>query len=257
MRKLVRRKSVMMAGVLALAPAATLRAATVPFTEEFADSPAGWIDATDAVSLDWAPSGGPDGSSFATTSFNFAGQGPGAPVVLFRAEHDFNSSGGAFEGNWIDEEVSSFSAWVKHDYGQPLNFFTRFSSPDNYPGATALDITPVPSDAWTLISFAIAPDSGQFISFEGTDFEAVFSEIGQVQVGVSVPSGLAGLDQPITFGIDKPTIVPEPRMLVVFATAACGVGMLRRRPLPVSDATSAGAMACGADPDCFRDGVRA
>ena len=195
-------------------------AGTVPFTEEFETDAAGWYDTSETLLLTWASDGGPDNSSHVLGAFNFLNSAPGDTPLLFRAQDEFNSSGGAFEGNWITGGVSEFSAFVRHDAGLPLTYFARFSSPFNFPGAVALNFAPVPSATWTLISFEIDPGSPQFLSFEGSDFETVFSNIGHIQIGVSVPEGLAGIDQEFVFGLDKATIVPEPGTLAILVVGS-------------------------------------
>src|SRR5262249_11542609 len=155
-------------------------AATVPFTETFANDAANWHDASGASILNWTGTGGPDGGSFASSSFNFANSAFNATPVIFRGQSGFNSSNEAFVGNWISDGVTVFSADIRQNSGVPLTFFTRFSSPANFPGATAISFTPVPSGVWTPITFSIDAASPQFISFEGTDFNAVFSDIGNL-----------------------------------------------------------------------------
>ena len=217
-------------------------AGTVPFTEEFETDAAGWYDTPGSLLLAWASDGGPDNSSHAMGAFNFLSSSPGDTPLLFRAQDEFNSSGGAFEGNWITGGVSEFSAFVRHDAGLPLTYFVRFSSPFNFPGAVALNFAPVPSTTWTLISFEIDPGSPQFISFEGSDFETVFSNIGHVQIGASVPEGLAGIDQGFVFGLDKAAIIPEPGTLAILllGSGAClGCRARRSRPRRLSRAFDA------------------
>lgn len=191
--------------------------AAVPFTEDFVADSANWFDNSGGSPLGWSPAGGPDGSSFALGSFNFVGSAPEDTPVIFRAQDEFGSSGGAFEGSWIADGVTEFSAFVQHDAGMPLTFFTRFSGPANFPGAFAIQFVPVPPNIWTEISFGIDPLNPQFVTFEGSDFETVFGNIGHIQIGVSVPEALAGLDQTFTFGVDKPTILPEPTTIGLLA----------------------------------------
>lgn len=235
--------------LLMLSQVGAASAATVPFTEEFTDGASGWFNAAGSATVGWQASGGPDDGSFALTEFNFVASAADDTPVLFRAQDEFNSSGDVFEGNWIADGVTEFSAFVRHDAGMPLTFFTRFASPFNFPGATGVSFVPVPSDTWTRISFAIASDSPQFVTFEGSDFDTVFGNIGHVQIGVSVPEALAGVDAPFSFSIDKPTVVPEPGTLVLLGAAACGSGVCRRRKRRARGGESrAGATTAGTEP---------
>jgi len=133
--------------------------------------------------------------------------------------------------NWIGDPVSSFSFSVRHDAPQPLNFFTRFASSMNFPGATAVQFVPVAPDTWTELSVAITDGNPQFVSFEGSSFAAVFSAIGNLQLGVSVPAGLAGDPATYNFALDRVGVtVPEPAgaALASLASLLC----LRRRRSP-------------------------
>lgn len=204
------------------------RAAIVPFTEDFATDAAGWRDSAGTASLSWQSAGGPDGGSFVSGVFNFANSATDDTVVQFRGQDEFGSSGGAFVGNWIADGVSEFTAYVRHDAGVPLNFFVRFSGPANFPGGTAVSFAPVPTGTWAPITIPIDASNPQFVSFEGTDFDTVFGNVGHVQIGVSVPEGLAGVDAPVSFDLDKVAIVPEPAVLTLLCVGAT-VGLLRRR----------------------------
>jgi hypothetical protein len=225
-------------------------ALTFAYTETFASGNAGWRDASNASpsTLPWLASGGQQGEGYVSTQFNFlnsvaGGQGP----VLFRGPA--SASGGAFAGNWLTG-VTEFSAWVRHDAPVPVNFFARFASPFNFPGATAVDFVPVvalPGPAgWTQISFEIDPQSPQFVSFEGTDFATVFANVGVVQIGVSVPAALAGVDASYGFALDSVTVVPEPGSLALVALGVVGAALARRR----FSRPSAGVGACLASSRC-------
>lgn len=177
----------------------------VPFTEDFTSDSADWRDAA-STPLTWVSSGGPDGGAYATTTFSLAASSDGDTPVLFRAQDKFGSSGGAFEGDWISGGVLQFRAFVRHNAPFPLTFFTRFSGPANFPGAVGVHFVPVFGETWTEIVFDINPSSPQFISFEGSDFNTVFSNIGHLQIGVSVGDGQGGFPVPIQFDIDKVTV---------------------------------------------------
>ena len=207
--------------------APAVSAIVLPFTEDFDANSANWFNAAVTAPVDWSAAGGPDGGAYATTGFNFQFTAANDTPVLFRAQDEFNSSGGAFEGDWITNGITEFSFAVRHNAPAPMTFFTRFAGPANFPGAVAIGFIPVFPNVWTTITIAIDPFNPQFITFEGQTFEAAFSNIGHLQVGVSVPEGFGGVDQAYTFDLDKPTITPAPSAAVLFGIA--GVALARRR----------------------------
>jgi hypothetical protein len=206
-------------------------AASVPFVEGFDTGTSGWLDNASS-SLSFVASGGQDGG-YVATQFNFVGSSAGGQgPVLFRG--NATASGGAFTGNWIIDGVGTLSAWVRHDADVPLTYFARFATPAGFPGAIAIDFTPVASsagpDGWTRIDFAIDPASTQFVSFEGSDFASVFSSVGRVQIGVSIPAALAGVDRVVRFDLDTVGIAaaaPEPASCAALL-ALLGALALRR-----------------------------
>lgn len=232
-------------GVVAAAVSISAMATEVPFTEDFDNDSANWFNSAGTAPLDFVPSGGPDGGSFAAGTFNFVSSAPNDTPAMFRAQDEFGSSGGAFEGDWITDGVTELSYWVRQDTGVPLTFFTRFAGPANTPGANSINFIPVPSGVWTQITVPI-PDP-DFI-FEGPfTFEDVFSNIGHLQPGIVVPDDLAFLDETFTFGIDKVAIVPEPATCVLLASGVLagawrtrrrrrGPGARRNRPLTTESA---------------------
>jgi hypothetical protein len=223
------RAATLMIGLLAFTPMLS-HATTVPFMEDFASDVANWGDNTGLALVDHVGLGGPDGSAYASAQFALAGLG-GESVVLFRGQDEFNSSGGAFTGNWIADGVGTFSAYVRHDAPLPLNFFTRFSGPANHPGATAVRFAPVLPNTWTLMEFDIEASNPAFVTFEGTDFNTVFSNIGHVQIGVSAPEALDAVSTSFAFDIDGPSVsaIPEPASWILVA-GSMAAGVLRRRP---------------------------
>lgn len=212
---------------MAFASAALAGAATIPFTETFSADSAGWYNGANTAPATWVPTGGADGA-YITESFNFVNSTPGPQgPVFFRGQDENNASGGAFVGDWISEGVTEFHMRVRHNAPTPVNFFARFSGPFNFPGATAVAFAPVLPDVWTDITIAIDAANPQFVSFEGSDFDTVFGDIGHVQVGVGVPAGLAGVDQLFSFDLDTVSIVPEPASLAM--AALMGLIVLPRR----------------------------
>jgi hypothetical protein len=233
----MRRGRGVLAGVVvvmvAVAGAAPAWGLTLPFTEDFSTDDSDWKGSASAAPT-FVDTGSQDGGGFIRTLSNFGSASAGDTRVIFRGGTSGGpASDGAFVGNWIDDGVGSFTAWVRHDATSPLSFFARFAGPANFPGAIALAPGPVAaSDEWTQLFFAIDPDNPLFVSFEGTSFETVFSSIGIVQIGVSVPGALAGLDQSFSFDLDTvgiAALVPEPALSTLLWLCIGGLAARRRQ----------------------------
>lgn len=210
--------------------ASVVHAASPPFTEDFVADTALWGDNTSGP-LTYVASGGPDGSGYASTSYAFSDpNSAGDSVVLYRGQDEFGSSGGAFEGNWVTDGVRRVTAQVRHNAFSPMSYFMRASGPGNFPGAIAIQFAPVFPNVWTEISFDLSPSSPQLVSFEGNDWNTVFSNIGHLQIGVDVPAGLAGNPTPFTFEIDQISIaIPEPSTMCLAGMTLIGLGSVSRR----------------------------
>ena len=210
-------------------------ATTVPFVEDFSSDVSNWRDGAPtamAVPLAFETTGGPDGSSYATTGFSFENSAAMGTPAIFRGQDGFDSSQDAFVGNWIADGVGTLTAQVRHNAPQPLTFFARIAKPANFPAGTAIQFAPVLPNTWTQLSFAIAPTNPQFVSFEGSNFGTVFSGIGNIQFGVSVPAGLAGTTPTYTFDLDQVALtaaVPEPTSLFLAFASLLGLVGFRYR----------------------------
>lgn len=185
--------------------AAPASALTVPFTENYSADAQGWV-AGNFGALAWNAAGGPDGSSYVSTVFNYQSNNTGDNPAVFRGQDEFAASGHAFEGNWVAGRVGTFSVYVRHDAGVPLTIFTRFASPVNFPGAAGVAFAPVPSGVWTQVTIPVHFGSPNLVTFEGTSYGAVFPNIGHLQIGATVPASLAHVNQDITFSLDQPMI---------------------------------------------------
>ena len=219
--------SIALAAVLTAAGSAS---AISPFTETFPTGDANWRGDTNAVALGYTPTGGvgAEQDGFVSSSFNFVdstGGGFGGGVqTLFRGEAFNNASNGAFVGNYNNLDAVSF--WVRHDFTEPVNFFIRLSSAINFPSVNFQAPNAVQPNTWTEI---VAPlDASQWV-LTGTPFEAVLADIGNFQLGVDRldQSNLPGLDQEITFDLDRVTLVPTPGVAAMLGLA--GLAACRRR----------------------------
>lgn len=213
--------------VLLAAMSAAVNAAIVPFTETFSASSANWTDSASAP-LSWSAVGGVD-NGFASGTFNFQTTQANQDLIMLRSSSAMDSSGGAFFGDWITDDVTGFSAYVRHDAGLPLTFFVRFADPMNFPGAVGIIPVPVPSGQWTQINVPL-PNPTPALIFEGPfGYADVFDNVGRVQLGVRVPQGLAGANTTVTFGLDNVSIVPEPATLLLLGAGGLAAVAGRRR----------------------------
>jgi hypothetical protein len=205
--------------------------ATVPYTENFTTDAANWRDGN-SVAATYVASGGPDGSSYITSSASAFFLDDGDSVVLFRGQQSFNSSANAFTGNWISSGINQFSVWVKHNAPVPLDFFVRFATAGNFPGTAADKMQLIAPNTWTQLSYEIAPSHiNEYLFPEGPPsfYTSTFSSVGNVQIGYSVPAGF-GLDtNSYTFALDQPSInTPEPAS-VFLAMSFAAIAFMRRR----------------------------
>lgn len=213
---------------LLIAGSSAVLAATVPFTETFSAGASNWRNATGTADVNWSAAGGAgDNGGFVNTNFGFSASAANDTPILFRGQDEFGSSGGAFVGDWVTGGVTGFAASVRHDAGVPLNFFVRFAGPANFPGANNVFFVPVQSGVWTNL-FAPLPNGS--LIFEGPfSYGDVFSNIGHVQMGFSVPSSLAGSEVSARFDIDNVSIVPEPATLALLGLGGIAWAARNRR----------------------------
>ena len=229
-----RRTLTLLAAITMTFATTSARGVTVPTIEDFDTDAANWADNSGLALLDFVPGGGPDGSGYAASDFAFStgGGAGGTSVVLFRAQDEFNSSGNAFVGDWVADGITKLTVEVRHNAPESLYYFARFSSPGNFPGATAVQFVPVAPNEWTELTFDITPSSPQFVTFEGSDFNSVFSNLGHIQIGVSIPESLAEDTTAYAFGLDHVVAAPEPASGLLLAAALLGGGWRRRLTRP-------------------------
>jgi hypothetical protein len=195
-------------------------ASVMPFTETFADGNANWGGGplwTEFDPLGWTEGGGPSGANYVTATESFGDTAPGPlDLAIFRGQDNFNSSNGAFLGNWIESNVSEFSFWVRHDASIDLEFFVRFTpTGQNFPSMNYRFTSLVQTNTWTQLSVAISPDTPGWV-FGGspaTTYDAVFGNLGKIQIGAAVDA-LTGMDETYNFDLALVSIaVPAPGVL--------------------------------------------
>lgn len=209
-------------------------AITVPITEDFATGGANWRDAANNPAPYIASGGvGGTGDGFISLQRSFSPTAdPNFASTIFRGHDSFDSSSDAFVGNWMQDGVSRFSFWIRHNASSELSFGTRFATAANSPGANAVASLGLvaPPNQWTRLSMPISPAA---IAPEGpaANFTTVFSNVGNLQISVR-PGSSVGTT--VRFDLDRVSIVPEPRTLAL-AIAVAGMFIYmksRRRHLP-------------------------
>ncbi len=204
-----------------------LQAVTVPYTEDFTLNNANWKQNGQTTFATFNAAGGPDGSSYISSTFNFVGNVVDDGPVLHRANLADSASGGNFFGNWIAAGGTKFSAYVRHNATAPLDYFARFTGAPASPGVIAFQPVTVQPNTWTFVEFNVSPTSPDFF-YEGGSYAGIFSNVSRVQFGASVSAALAGLDQDFTFDLDQVNVIPEPTALALSVLGLGGV-IVRRR----------------------------
>lgn len=200
----------------------------VGFEEHFVSGASNWRGATAASALEWLANDGPGAGAYVRSSFTLSGAAAaGARQTMFCAHTALGSSGGGFAGDWVAAGVTGASFAFRHDLGVPIRITGRFAPPSNTPGAIAVSSQEVASGVWTTVTLDLTLRSPDLVSFEGTRYLAVFSEIGAMEFGFNLPQALVGQQVSGNFDFTDFWIVPAPGPLAILALA--GVVMRRRR----------------------------
>lgn len=209
---MIRTASIVLLGVAGLASAGIVS----PFTETFDNGNSDWRDGSQ-VAAGWN-----DGFISYNADVNSAGA---FGLLLFRAQDEYGSSGGAFIGDYITSGIDSISFDIRHDAGIDLSFAVRFATVNNSPAFVIFSDQAVSSGEWTTVTVAISPDAPGYTPAGGT-FEGVAPQIGHVQILVSRPTDLTGA-LPTNFDLDNVSIVPAPGALALMGVG--GLAAVRRR----------------------------
>ncbi|MBN9428656.1 MAG: PEP-CTERM sorting domain-containing protein [Burkholderiales bacterium] len=223
-----------------LAFASALALATVPasavtsFTETFESGASGWLTGTSAAPT-YNASGGIDDSGYIsfTSTFASGASGPfGAPPlqILFRGNDAANASGDAFVGNWLTDGNQTFSVAVRHNYAETLNLYARFDAGAGRAASLAYDAQyAIDPDTWTTISFPLIDGNPPFLSYGAGNFNSVFSNIQNLQLGLYLPASTTFAD--LRFDIDNVAVspVPEPALYSMFVVGGLVTMVAARR----------------------------
>lgn len=209
--------------------ATTASADIVGFQENFAADAANWRNSNGSATLAWSGTGGPSGGSYVTSTFNLGSTTTGGfPPIVIRAQQAYGSSGGGYVGNWLAAGVTGVSFDFRHDLAEAVNVTGRFASAANFPGAAVVSFTPALPNTWTSIFIDLTASSPNFVSFEGSSYAAVFSNIANMQFGFTVPASMVGQNIDGHFDIANFSIVPAPAALAMLALAVPAARRRRR-----------------------------
>lgn len=197
----------------------------LPFTETFDADASNWRDVGGVNDATWSATGGVGDSGYISTTLNVPDPVPPFGVLAFRAQNEYGSSNGAFEGNWLTAGVSQVSFDVRHDAAGPIQLYARVAGVNGEPGAVLLSFAPVFAGEWTTVTFDVSPSNPGLIP-EGVSFETAFSTVGRFQIGAVPGGGLVNTS--FTLDIDNVALLPSPGVLVALAIAPLALHRRRR-----------------------------
>lgn len=210
--------------VLLASPALAL---TVPYTEGFDTDANAWRDAASSPASHLA-SGGADGGGYISTTVDVADTIGFGGQTLFRCNDEVSCSGGSFVGDWA-AAVGEFSFAIRHDSATPLSFFARIATPNNFPAWAAESPVVANPGEWTTFSFDIT-DGNPLLTSEFGTFVQTFGNVGDFQIGVSIPDGFTASN--VTFDLDRVAVsaVPLPAAGWMLLSGLGAIAWRRKRP---------------------------
>lgn len=201
---------------------------SIPFTETFDTDDSNWLNG-DSTAPTWQSSGGIGNSGYVSwiaPDFTSSG-GYGDPLkIMFRGNNANNASGDAFVGNWISNGVTSLSVSIRHNYSTDLNLYMRFAGMGGAGASTANVYTATPN-TWTTILIPITESNPPFYSYGSSDFNGVFSNIQNLQIGLYLPDGVAFSG--LRMDVDNVSVVPEPATSAILIATAFGMALIAPR----------------------------
>lgn len=213
------------AGVAVLITSAVYApAVVVPFTEDFVANASGWVFGTSNAPT-WSATGGVAGGSYISASATIDTNGFG-PIV-FRGNNANDASGDAFVGDWLAAGVTLFTAYVRHNAPTNLFFYVRLDrGAGNAASSNPLEVAP---NTWTQLTIPITNSLGtngqvfQSYGAAGTNFNAIFTNIQNVQIALSSGQDPVTVGQTYTIDLDQPAVVPEPGTVALLGLALAAV----------------------------------
>ncbi|MCC5824325.1 MAG: PEP-CTERM sorting domain-containing protein [Phycisphaerales bacterium] len=203
--------------VLGLAAGFASASLVTPFTETFDNGNANWLDGPQNPAT-WNPGGYLQTTADVSSAGSFG-------LLLFRAQANQNSSGGAFVGDYAASGIDRISFDIRHDADINLSFIVRFATANNSPAFVIFSEVEVSANTWTNVSFDISPDN-PLLTFAGGSYATVAPQVGNVQVLVD---RVDGLTTPLVtnFDLDNVSIVPAPGAMALLGLG--GLAAVRRR----------------------------